>query len=151
MELKGFFCIWGTVGWMNGRYAGSSNGGGKMLREDFIVETGNEKWNNNSDARQSPGGCFIDPVQPRACTHASQTITCTATLSTPPILILQPSHTHKTCTLYAGAWCHCSLGKERLNQSRYHRINMESVPELMRREIISNPFVPLGGRLFSLK
>lgn len=27
---------------------------------------------------------------------------------------------------------------------------MESVPELMRREIISNPFVPLGGRLFSL-
>lgn len=62
MELKGFFCIWGTVGWMNGRYAGSSNGGGKMLREDFIVETGNEKWNNNSDARKSPGGCFIDPV-----------------------------------------------------------------------------------------
>lgn len=27
---------------------------------------------------------------------------------------------------------------------------MESVPELMRRDFISNPFVPLGGLLFSL-
>lgn len=59
---KSGFCIWGTVGWMNGRYAGSSDSGGKMLREDFFVERGNEKWNNNSAARQSPGGCFIDPV-----------------------------------------------------------------------------------------